>query len=144
MNRTHARQALLAWLILAVSMFANGSLRVVVLQPRLGEHLARQVATGSGVLIVFAFALVLVRRLEAPSEIDLLKVGLLWLGLTLAFELGLGLATGASWEVMLEDYDVLEGRLWLLIPLSALVAPWTWGASPFGPTPPRERRGSGG
>ena len=120
--------AALTWLLLAVVMFTNGALRALVLQPRLGEHLARQVATGSGVLIVFGFALLFVRRLETPRASDLLEVGVLWLVLTLAFEFGLGLATGKSWAAMLADYDILEGRLWPLIPAAALVAPWLWGA----------------
>ena len=121
-------RALLAWLALAVVMFGNGAVRALALQPRLGEHLARQVATGTGVAIVFTAAFVFVRHLEAPSGADLLKVGALWLALTLAFEFGLGLVSGASWEAMLADYDILQGRLWPLIPLSALVAPWFWGA----------------
>jgi hypothetical protein len=122
-------RAVLAWLVLAAVMFANGAARALILEPRLGEHLARQIATGTGVLMVFGFALVFVRRLEAPPGAELLKVGFLWLALTLAFEFGLGLATGASWETMLADYDVGQGRLWPLIPASALIAPWLWGAA---------------
>jgi hypothetical protein len=121
-------RALLTWLILAVVMFMNGALRALVFQPRLGEALARQVATGMGVLIVFGFAWLLVRRLEDPTPGDLLRVGALWLVLTLVFEFGLGYVTGMSWDAMLADYNVLQGRLWPLIPLSALVAPWLWGA----------------
>jgi hypothetical protein len=120
--------AVLAWLVLAAVMFANGTVRALVLQPRLGEHLARQVATGTGVLIVFAFALAFVRRLGSLSAPQLLKVGLLWLALTLTLEFGMGLVAGASWEAMLADYDIRRGRLWPLIPASALVAPWFWGA----------------
>ena len=67
-------RALLAWFILAVVMFTNGAVRALVLQPRLGEQLARQVATGTGVLIIFACALVFVRRLEAPSTRELLGI----------------------------------------------------------------------
>jgi hypothetical protein len=121
-------QAGLAWLVLAVVMFVNGAVRALVLQPRLGEALARQLATGLGVTIVFGFAFLFVRRLEEPASGDLLLVGALWLVLTLAFEFGLGSVTGASWPEMLADYDILSGRLWPLIPLSALVAPWLWGA----------------
>lgn len=120
-------RAFLMWLLIAAVMFANGALRALVLQPRLGEGLARQVATGLGVLIVFGLAFLFVARLEAPAPGDLLRVGALWLGLTLAFEFGLGYATGLSWEAMLADYDIMRGRLWPLIPLSALVAPWFWG-----------------
>jgi hypothetical protein len=127
-SRALIRRAVLAWIGLAAVMFANGTVRALVLQPRLGEHLARQVATGSGVILVFAAAFVLVRGLDGPSGAVLLKIGALWLLLTLSFELGMGLVAGVSWDEMLADYDVLGGRLWPLIPLSALVAPWTWGA----------------
>jgi hypothetical protein len=127
-------RALLMWVVIAAAMFANGAVRALVWQPRLGEHVARQVATGLGILIVFGFAFLLVRRLENPSPGDLLRVGALWLVLTLVFEFGMGYVTGMSWEAMLADYDVLRGRLWPLIPLSALIAPWFWGALAVGRT----------
>jgi hypothetical protein len=121
-------RALLMWLLMAAVMFVNGALRALVLQPRLGEVAARQVATGLGVFIVFAFAFAFVRRFAVSATGELLLVGGVWLVLTLAFEFGLGYLTGMSWEAMLADYNLLRGRLWPLIPLSALVAPWFWGA----------------
>jgi len=122
------RQSLAMWLVLAVAMFANGTVRVLVLQPRLGEGLARQVATLSGIAIVLALTLPFVRRLARPGAGDLLKVGVLWLVLTLLFEFGMGWISGASWETMLADYDVSRGRLWPLALLVILLAPWFWGA----------------
>jgi hypothetical protein len=47
------------WLILLVAMMGNGVFRGLVLQPLLGEHVARQVASLSGMGIVLA--------LTAPS-----------------------------------------------------------------------------
>ena len=41
---TLAAKAALGWLLLFVVMFANGAIRVVILQPQLGENRARQVA----------------------------------------------------------------------------------------------------
>jgi hypothetical protein len=125
-------RAALTWLALAAVMFANGAVRALVWQPRLGEHLARQIATGLGIVIVFGFAFLFVRRLEDPTAGDLIGVGGLWLVLTLAFEFGLGFVTGMSWESMLADYDILEGRLWPLIPAASFVAPWFWGAAGVG------------
>lgn len=121
------RQSLLAWLILAVVMFANGTFRVLVLQPRLGEGLARQVATLTGIAIVVTLTLLFVRRLPRPTSGDLLRVGLLWLALTLLFEFGMGWVSGASWETMVADYDLSRGRLWPLVLLAVLVAPGLWG-----------------
>jgi hypothetical protein len=46
-------------------------------------------------------------------------VGVLWLVLTLAFEVGFGrFVLGASWERLAADYDVLEGGL---LPLGMIV-----------------------
>ncbi len=43
---------------------------------------------------------------------DLLAVGLLWLGLTLAFEVAFGyFMIGASWERLAADYNVMAGGL---------------------------------
>jgi len=125
---TLLRPALLAWLLLAVVMFANGTVRVLVLQPRLGEALARQVATLSGIALVLLVTVLLVRRLDHPSPGDLLQVGALWLVLTVLFELGMGWLSGASLETMLADYDLRRGRLWPVALLVIFLAPWLWGA----------------
>jgi hypothetical protein len=129
--------SLLMWWILAVAMFTNGACRVLVLQPRLGEGFARQLATVSGIVIVLALSLPFVRRLAHPRSRDLLEVGLLWLVLTVLFEFGMGLVSGASWEAMLADYDLRRGRLWPLALVAILVAPSLWGAI-------LRRRGEGG
>jgi hypothetical protein len=44
--------------------------------------------------------------------------------LTVFFEFGLGLSRGMSWQAMLADYNLLKGRIWILIPLSELLAPY--------------------
>jgi hypothetical protein len=120
--------AFVTWLVLLVAMVANGLLRVVVLQPRLGEVLARQLATAIGVAIVLIAAGAFVRRRPHAGSAELLGVGVLWLLLTLAFEFLFGhYVAGASWQELLADYDVLEGRLWPIVLLAVLLAPWLWG-----------------
>ena len=74
-------------------------------------------------VIVLAF----VRRIGASRTIDLLAVGVLWLDLTLAFEILFGcFAVGASWERLAADYNVLEGGVlpfgMLVLTLSPLIA----------------------
>jgi hypothetical protein len=116
------------WLLLLVAMFANGMLRVFVLQPRLGEHAARQWAVLLGIVIIFGLTLPFVRCLLRPTSAELVRVGLLWLVLTLAFEFLFGhYVAGASFDTLLADYDLLRGRLWPLVLLSTAAAPWVWG-----------------
>jgi hypothetical protein len=120
------RSAASAWLLLLVIMFTNGIVRVAVLQPRLAEEPARRLATLVGVALVVAFAYAYVRRTPFRTGHELLLVGVVWLALTLAFELGMGLATGRSRGEMLADYDLTRGRLWPLVLVATLLAPWAW------------------
>jgi threonine/homoserine efflux transporter RhtA len=118
-------KAMAMWLVLLVAMFVNGTVRVLVLQPRLGEHLARQLAVLTGILIILGLTLPFVRSLHRPTARQLLGVGLLWLALTVAFEFSFGrYVLGTSWEVLLADYDLLRGRLWPLALLVTATAPW--------------------
>jgi hypothetical protein len=120
-------KALGMWLILLVVMFTNGIVRVMVLQPRLGEDRARQLATVIGIVLVLVLSFLFVRRLASPTGRELLAIGLLWLVLTLAFEFGMGIVSGASWEAMLADYDLRRGRLWPVALAVIFLAPWLWG-----------------
>jgi hypothetical protein len=118
---------LVAWLLLLVVMFTNGIVRVMVLQPRLGEEPARRVATLIGVFLVLAISWLYARRVAPARAGELLAVGALWLALTLAFEFGFGRLSGQSWEVLLADYDVARGRLWPLVLVATLFGPWLMG-----------------
>jgi len=59
-------KSLAMWLVLLVAMMGNGFSRGLVLEPRLGEQVARQVASLLGVCIILALTGPFVRRLEVP------------------------------------------------------------------------------
>jgi len=51
-----------------------------------------------------------------------------WLLLTLAFEFGFGhYVFGKPWSVLLADYRLDQGRIWTLVPVITLLAPWLAG-----------------
>lgn len=123
-----AVRAVLAWLILFAVMFANGASRVVLLQPRLGEDRARQVASLTGVALVLLVSWLFVRATPRATSRQLVWVGVGWLGGALAFEFLFGhFVSGLSWSALLADYDILRGRLWSLIVISVGVGPWLCG-----------------
>jgi hypothetical protein len=103
----------------------NGTLRAVVIQPRLGEELARRLATVVLLVLLTGYVWLLHRRFPLPSVRSAWAVGVAWTAMTLTFELGFGrLVEGLSWSTMLADYDVTRGRIWVLVPLwtTAVVA----------------------
>jgi hypothetical protein len=61
------------------------------------------------------------------SLIGAWQIGLVWLGATLTFEFIAGHYLFRNpWQKILADYNPLEGRLWLLVPIVTLVAPPLW------------------
>jgi hypothetical protein len=117
-------RALVAWLVLLAAMMVNGSIRVLVLQPRLGEDPARQAACLTGILLIFGLTVLLLPWLGGVDAAGLLAVGFFWLVFTVAFEFLFGhYIAGASFRSLLAEYDVGRGRLWSLVLLSVLVAP---------------------
>ena len=121
-------KATLGWLLLFVVMFANGAIRVLVLQPQLGEDRARQVASLSGVPLVLLVSWLFVRVSPEARSAQLWWVGVAWFIATVAFEFLFGhFVSGLSWHALLADYNILRGRLWSLILISVCLGPWFWG-----------------
>jgi len=54
-------------------------------------------------------------------------VGVGWTLLTVGFEF-LGAAEGTPVSVTLGQYDVFAGQVWILVPLTLLVAPYLFGS----------------
>jgi len=121
-------RAALGWLFLFVVMFANGAIRVLVLQPQFGEDRARQLASLSGVALVLLVSWLFVRFSPGARPAQLWWVGVAWLIATVAFEFLFGhFVSGLSWHALLADYNILRGRLWSLILISVCLGPWFWG-----------------
>jgi hypothetical protein len=121
-------KATVTWLLLFAVMFANGAIRVLFLQPRLGEEVARQVASLTGVALVLLVSWLFVRLSPEAGLAQLWWVGVTWLTATVTFEFLSGhFVSGLSWQALLADYSILRGRLWSLILISVCLGPWFWG-----------------
>jgi hypothetical protein len=103
---------------------ANGSLRELLLSPRLGERMAHWLSTLLLCLLVLLVAFLLTPWIGARQPSDTWKIGALWLALTLGFEFLAGhYVFRNSWQKLLADYDLLAGRVWVFVPIVTLVAP---------------------
>jgi hypothetical protein len=116
-------RAFLAWFVLLAVGFSNGVFRQIAITPYLAEPLARQVSTVLAIVLLGAAMWLLTGRRRFRSAAHAWLTGLLWCALTVAFEFAMGRAGGHSWERLLSDYALWEGRLWALVPIWILTAP---------------------
>jgi hypothetical protein len=99
-----------AWLVIVAAETVHGVLRGILLVPLVGDLRARQIGVPIGSLIIFAVACLCIRWIAARTTLQLLGVGVLWVVLTVLFEIGLGrLVLGLPLERIAEDYDPARG-----------------------------------
>ena len=118
-------RSLLAWLVILGLAIANGVLREEILIPALGKPggLILSGALLSMLIVLVAYGLVcFTRGLTASSS---LLIGVLWLGLTLAFEFSFGrYVQHKSWAELLDAYAFKEGNIWPVVLVVTLLAPY--------------------
>ncbi|PKO34423.1 MAG: hypothetical protein CVU34_08450 [Betaproteobacteria bacterium HGW-Betaproteobacteria-7] len=120
-NLGHYLQAWLAMLAVAVG---NGVLREVAYGPLTDDRTAQQLSTLSAIALLGLVMWFFLRRRPPASGGAALGIGLLWMGLTVAFEfLFFHYVGGHSWSALLANYDLAGGQLWALVLLWLLLAP---------------------
>lgn len=103
-------RAFAVWLVVIGVETVHGVLRTLLLVPLVGDLPARQIGVLIGSLLIFAVAYLFIRWIAVRTKLQFLAVGLLWVVLTVLFEIGLGrLVLGLPWERIIEDYDVTRG-----------------------------------
>ena len=114
----------LFWIPMVFIAVINGMGRDMVYRDIVGELTAHQISTVTGILLFGIYIWYLERRWKLASLRQAALVGAIWLALTLAFEfLFFHYAAGRPWSVLLHDYNICAGRIWVLVPLFILAAP---------------------
>lgn len=116
---------LLLWFPMLVLAILNGSAREWYKQ-FMPESRARQLSTLSLLVLFTLYIWGVVEAFPPRSDREAVYIGLLWLLLTLAFEFGFGRLRGNTWKQLFAEYDLLSGKLWILVPVWVAVAPYVF------------------
>jgi hypothetical protein len=111
-------------------MFAeiiHGTLRTLLLAPAVGDFRPRKISVFTASAIILAIVYLFIRWMGIRKSGALFAVGIMWLFLTLAFEISLGhFVFGYSWERIGADFNILKGGLLpfglLILALSPFIA----------------------
>jgi len=115
-NEAVRKRWLQAWLGAVLIGVANGVAREATYGRALGVRAAHNVSGVTGVASFAAYFSALDHRWPIPSLGEALRIGAIWTALTVAFEFGFGrLVAKQTWDELLADYDVAEGRTWPLV-----------------------------
>ena len=117
-------RALAVWSLLLVLAVLNGGVRDTWFTPAVGDTAGRAISSVLLALLILLATWLTIRWIGPTTPGQAMTVGALWVGLTLAFEFGAGrYRFGKSWAELLADYDLLRGRIWILVLFATFVAP---------------------
>ena len=118
------RKYTLAWLPMPLIGIINGSIRQFGYSKFMSELTAHQISTLTGIILFGFYVWFLSRLWRIESSSQALTIGVIWLSLTVAFEFVFGhYVMGYPWSRLLHDYNLLDGRLWVLVLIWITVAP---------------------
>jgi hypothetical protein len=102
----------------------NGAVREGVLIPRAGTTLAHAISTVTLCSLILLLSWATIGWIRPMTSMDAWTIGGLWLVMTPAFEFLAGhYLFGNPWSRLFEDYNVLNGRIWILVLLTTVIAP---------------------
>jgi len=126
MDRSMVQKSLEVWLFVALAAMMNGMFRSLFLVPRLGDHAAHVLSVLMLMIFVLLFSSVLVDRfLREYVNADLFLIGFLWVTMSVSVDfLFEYFVMDVPWRVILHDYDLFSGRIWLLVLATEFIGPW--------------------
>jgi len=114
-----------AWFVMLFASIANGAARDLLYGEYMSELTAHQLSTVTSIILLGAIIYIFVRMYPPSSDQHAIAIGLFWVTLTLAFEfLFFHFIGGHSWSPLLANYNVLAGRVWILVPIWIGIAPY--------------------
>jgi hypothetical protein len=117
-------RAVVIWLILVVLAVINGITRNTLVSPRVGEHAGHIIGTILFCAVIFVVSLLSIQWISPKAGRDALVIGVLWVLMTVAFEFIAGrYLFDQTWEKLFADYNVLRGRIWLLVLVTTFISP---------------------
>jgi hypothetical protein len=121
-------QSMSIWLVFAIITVFFGAFREIVFIPVSGleGNLARAILLPLAFFYIFGITYLFLKKTNASwMKSDCMKIGILWFVLTILFEFSFGgLIMGHSFEKLLADYNILEGKTWSLFLLCMLFSPY--------------------
>ena len=105
-------KAFVIWIGIACAETLHGILRARLLNPRVGDRVARRIAVFSGSAIILAIGWISLPWIGPANMTDSLKVGALWLVLMSCYDIGLArFVFRMPYSLVAADFDIRKGNL---------------------------------
>ncbi len=114
-----------AWVGMVILAIINGIIREKIYAQYMSELAAHQLSTLIAIILFGIYIYFLTGIFNIQSVKQALLIGGIWLTMTVIFEFVFGhFVAGHSWSRLFMDYNLFRGRVWILVLVWILVAPY--------------------
>jgi hypothetical protein len=114
-----------AWIPMLFIAVANGAVRDLGYKKYTTQLRAHQISTLTAAILFAIYAWAIARRWPLESVAQAIVVGGIWFVLTIGLEAGFGhYVAKHPWADLASDYDLRQGRVWLLLLLWLFALPY--------------------
>ena len=107
-----------------VLAFVNAGLREMVFIKYFNDLQAHQLSTITLIILCLIYVGIVFRFLNIQNSRQALLIGFVWMVLTILFEFVLGRMMNNSWEELLQNYDLLAGKIWPVFLICLFLIPY--------------------
>jgi hypothetical protein len=113
------------WLLIVLVAVMNGGLREAWITPRTGAAAGHAISSVLLCAAIMMLSWLTIEWMRPMTRRDVWSVGAFWVALTLAFEFLVGhYVFGTPWHQLRADYNIFQGRIWVLVLITTAIAPW--------------------
>lgn len=118
-------KAIILWFVLMLLAIINGTVRVKWIIPSTGLTAGLAISTLLLCTLILVATWSSIAWMGPRTNGEAIRIGLLWLCMTLCFEFGAGhFVFKKPWPELLADYNIVKGRIWILVLFVTAMAPW--------------------
>lgn len=117
----------LLWFPMVIIAIINGTIRQYFYTKYLNDLNAHQLSVFSGIILFAVYVWIITGIWKIESSSQSMIIGLMWLLMTIIFEFLFGhFVMGNSWEKLFADYNLLKGRLWVIVLVWTIISPYVF------------------
>ena len=109
------KKSILIWSLMIPLAILNGALREGLIEPIIGEKYANPISCLILCILIFIVSFIFIPKLGNGMKVVYIKIGILWVLLTIIFETILGLFMGNTIKEIIMAYNILTGNFWLIV-----------------------------
>jgi hypothetical protein len=117
------KKSILIWFSIIPLAILNGGLRDYVTTHLISETYSRPISGITLCGLIFIVSFIFIPKLGKGLKKTYIKVGILWVLLTIIFETFMGLGQGETFDKIINQYNITTGNLWLIVVIFVGIVP---------------------